>query len=299
MNNKERYKNTFSQIRPSDKSVERVIDMTKNKKSRRIRFSPFIAAAACAAVIICSIIGGGAVSARINTVDPSTVTKSGTTGVLSKITDANVLIAYAGDESVKAKPLKLNVATPLKSNIIITDIKGKSEKEIEAIVEQNRNKVEADIENADTATWSIERLDNILFSCVIYDYFAIKVDDPNTIESIEMKCNTDYWKFTYQNSNEELSKRFTHGNDLKVDGEELVQIMNKYESDGYFKVDLDHDVAFCNAVDKNPDIDLSTFDDTLTFTINYKDGTKAQSVININYDKDGNFSATAVAVSKS
>lgn len=292
--NRENYKNTFSQIHPSYESVERVMKMTKNNNKKRIRFAPALAVVACLA-IICSVIAKGAVSTPMAPIDNDT-TQSSTNSVISKMTDCNILVAYAGEgDTVETKPLELDVATPLKISVKITDIRGKSEKEIEALVEKLRNETETVSENEfKSLHYSNERLENILLSNIVFDYFAIEVKDPEVIDSIEMKCNTDYWKLTYRNSSDELIESFTHGTDLKVDGDELKKIMDKYEYDGLFEINIDHSYELCSVIDKNPDIDMSAFDDTLTFAINYKDGTKAQSNINIGFDQNGTFVVTAV-----
>ena len=293
--NQENYKNTFSQIHPSDESVERVMNMTKNKDKKRIKFAPAIAAVACLAIVIGSVIGNGTISTQIHSVKNDT-SQSNTNSIISKMTDSNILIAYAGEgDTIETKPLELNVATPLKINIKVTDIKDKSEEEIEALFKKLKMENETVSENGVKSVYYItERLDNILLSNMVYDYFAIEVKEPEVIESIEMKCNTDYWKLTYVNSSDEPRECITFGNDLKVDGSELKKIMSKYETNGLFKINIDHSSELCNTIDKNPDIDMSAFDDTLTFVVNYKDGTNAQSVINIGFDKDGTFVATAV-----
>lgn len=292
--NQENYKNTFSQIHPSDESVERVINMTKNK-NKRIKFVPALAAVACMA-IIGTVIGKGAISPQINPVK-NEVTQSSTNSIISKMTDSNILIAYADEEdNISTKPLELNVATSLKINIKVTDIRDKSEDEIEAIREKIRMERETVSENGvKSVHYSTERLENILLSNIVFDYFAIEVKDPDAIDSIEMKCNTDYWKLTYMNSSDIPSESFVHGTDLKVDGDELKKIMDIHEYDDLFEVKIDHSYELCSAIDKNPDINMSTFDDTLTFVTNYKDGTKAKSVINIGFDKNGTFVVTAVS----
>lgn len=56
--NTEKYKNTFSQIQPSDKTIERIFDMTKSKKSKRISMPKKAIAAALALIIAGGSIGG-------------------------------------------------------------------------------------------------------------------------------------------------------------------------------------------------------------------------------------------------
>ncbi len=57
-NNADKYKNTFSQIRPSDETIERIFDITKNKKAARIPLYKKAIAAALTLIIAGGGIGG-------------------------------------------------------------------------------------------------------------------------------------------------------------------------------------------------------------------------------------------------
>ncbi|MDE6156465.1 MAG: hypothetical protein K2F67_08520, partial [Eubacterium sp.] len=53
------YKRTFSQIRPSDETIERIFEMNKTK-SKRIRFKGLFVAAACLAALLCGTLTANA-----------------------------------------------------------------------------------------------------------------------------------------------------------------------------------------------------------------------------------------------
>lgn len=55
------YKRTFSQIRPSDETIERIFEMSE-KKSKRIKFKGLLVAVACLAALLC-----GALTANAST----------------------------------------------------------------------------------------------------------------------------------------------------------------------------------------------------------------------------------------
>lgn len=57
--NKEYYKRTFSKVRPSEKALERIFDMTE-KKPKRIRFKGLIAAAVIIALLLCGTLSANA-----------------------------------------------------------------------------------------------------------------------------------------------------------------------------------------------------------------------------------------------
>lgn len=73
--NRNSIKGTFSNIRPSDECIERVLNMTKdNKNTKRIKFAPALAIVACMAILVTGIFGSGAVNGRTKVADalPST-----------------------------------------------------------------------------------------------------------------------------------------------------------------------------------------------------------------------------------
>lgn len=59
MMNKEKYKQVWSQIYPSDEAVERILDMTQNKK-KRFKFKGIIIAAAVIAALFCGTLTANA-----------------------------------------------------------------------------------------------------------------------------------------------------------------------------------------------------------------------------------------------
>ena len=53
------YKRTFSQIRPSDETIERIFEMSE-KKNKRIKFKGLFVAAACLAALLCGTLTANA-----------------------------------------------------------------------------------------------------------------------------------------------------------------------------------------------------------------------------------------------
>lgn len=204
-----------------------------------------------------------------------------------------VMVVYAQDGKIENKKLKLNVTTPLKYSLKVYDIRNKSEKEIEALKDRLR-KQNQDEENSNGIVEykrGTEYLDNIILQKAIYNSFVLDIDDPTAVKQIELKTNTDYWYFNYRDSRDgvELENMFPQGNDLTIDGDTYVQLIEENKRDGYdmLCINLEHDMNLCCAIDKNPDIDLSTFDDTLTFIVEYKNGVVEESNVAISLDDNG------------
>ena len=59
MMNKERYKQAFSNIHPSDEAIERIFDMTQ-KKTKRIKFKVLLTAAIVIALSVCAVFSANA-----------------------------------------------------------------------------------------------------------------------------------------------------------------------------------------------------------------------------------------------
>lgn len=73
--NHDNIKKTFSNIRPSDECVERIINMTKeNKNTKRIKFVPALAIVACMAILVTGILGSVTINSRTRMADIETKT---------------------------------------------------------------------------------------------------------------------------------------------------------------------------------------------------------------------------------
>ena len=276
---------------------------SKVVKMKRMNFKALAGVALCAVVLVAGIVGGQSISAKTDIVANNPTVSRKANEYLSTLT-GGVLIAYANDEGVReTKPLELGAKTPLEYSLEVIDTRGWSEKEIQDKLNELRktNMKYADsinIDGADTIRFGTELKDNVIIRKAIVNTFSIKAD-PSQVKSVRLQNKTDYWKLVYHDLREdvELQDSFIKGNDLFINSDDFEAMMiacKNINGRDYFEINLDHDMPLCDAIDKNPDIDLSTFDDTLTFTVEYKDGTKAVSVINIGLDKDGNLIAQAI-----
>lgn len=242
---------------------------------------------------VCMLAAVGLYATNYNVKDNNfTSTEAQSTNDSKRYLDT-VMVVYAQDGKIENKKLKLNVTTPLKYSLKVYDIRNKNEKEIEALKDRLR-KQNQDEENSNGIVEykrGTEYLDNIILQKAIYNSFVLDIDDPTAVKQIELKTNTDYWYFNYRDSRDgvELENMFPQGNDLTIDGDTYVQLIEENKRDGYdmLCINLEHDMNLCSAIDKNPDIDLSTFDDTLTFIVEYKNGVVEESNVTISLDDNG------------
>ena len=99
--NRNSIKDTFSNIRPSDECIERVLNMTKGNNKKRIKLAPTLAIVACMAILVTGIFGSGAISGRtkVDDVLPST------TQDFAQANNFFTITAYAeeGEEKIPTK----------------------------------------------------------------------------------------------------------------------------------------------------------------------------------------------------
>lgn len=93
-NNNNDIKSTFSNIRPSDECIERIMNMTNESKSRRIGFKPIAAIAACLIIAITGVIGGNNL---INKKENAYVGPTTSDNVIDSENNIFTLTAYAYD----------------------------------------------------------------------------------------------------------------------------------------------------------------------------------------------------------
>ena len=74
-----------------------------------------------------------------------------------------------------------------------------------------------------------------------------------------------------------------HGDDKTVNGEEFDPT-----TAGFY---WDYTDKLISALEQNPNTPFSTFNDVITFTLEYTDGSKSVGVVELNFDTYGNAAA--------
>lgn len=101
----------MSGIQPSEKVIERIMDMTKETKAKKgFRLAPLLAAVVVLAIIVTGVFGGTAMSARIKPIEGTNLTTS--------TKNFFTITAYAQDDTGKKKMIDLK-----DDEIIKTDVK--------------------------------------------------------------------------------------------------------------------------------------------------------------------------------
>lgn len=272
----------------------------KTKKSKKPVILGLVSVMALAVVVtglgVNDLIGTDKVITSDHSVSAPTQSDSAT----CKVALLFVNIVYANDKKISEKPLPLDVETPLNYTIKAVDIRNKSDEEIDRLREQlNESDSQISADGVLSFRYNTEYLDNVIVQEKSFNSFSLNIKNPKNVEQIILQTNTKYWCLCYTDfrDNVDLQDKFPRGQKLTLDGKTFTEILKASSEKGYdnFNVELNHSDSLCSAINDNPDIDYKAFNDTLKFTVFYKDGSLEQSIINISLDDRGKLYAKPIS----
>lgn len=215
----------------------------------------------------------------------------------SSLTNINPFIMVAGAiESEIAeneyKTLKLNETFPFAYKISVIDVRGMDEKQREEAVVKVNKMLDDIAENTEVEPLNYGigcvrgGFENIIFIETMANSIKLDLADKENIKAINVKNSSEWGYVEYYDSklieSEQEEGKTTwipHGNEITITAEQYHQDSGGFHWRNSYKLD--------NAIDDNPDIPLSTFKDTITFTVEYNDGSKEIGVIDVVFDDEG------------
>ena len=218
----------------------------------------------------------------------------------NKTVNAFIMVASAANsESTETatvnKTLELNEEYPYEVYLKVRDIRGLSDAEtskIENELDDVFNKYCAE-KKFDTGSAELCVKENIIMTICTFNEFKLDLDDTENIKSINVKNTSKYGQMVY-NTNKPtfnapehgnfINIGWEHGNNLSANGEDF-----DFEKSSFY---WSHTEEMEKAFNENINIPFSTFNDTITFTVEYNDDSKAIGVVDLVFDDSGN--ATAV-----
>ncbi len=182
------------------------------------------------------------------------------------------------------KTLELNEEYPYEVYLKVRDIGNLSDEKISKI--QNElddvfNKYCAE-KNFDVGRAVLCGSENIIMLVCTFNEFKLDLKDTQNIKSINVKNTSKYGRMVYDNNKPDFDMP-EHGNDFTVNAEDF-----NFEG-GCFYWDRTEEME--KAFAENINTPYSTFNDTITFTVEYKDGSKAIGVVDLVFDDSGNAAA--------
>lgn len=199
-----------------------------------------------------------------------------------------IMVASAMEAEPEYKTLNLNDAFPFAYKISLIDVRGVSKSEREEIYLKER---ESAIDYSEAVGDSRVTVRGAGENLILTEYYAnyIKLDLTNieNIKSINVKTSTKWGQIEYYDTKlieAEIEKGSTtpipHGKEITISAE---QYHNDCEGFSWKNT-----AEMTQAIDANPDAPLSTYTDTITFTVEYKDGSKEIGIIDVVFDDEGN-----------
>lgn len=253
------------------------------KRSRQVTLS---ITAFCLAFAI--IFGVGFIS-RPESPDPQQNT-TGSAVSNNKTVNPFIMVAGAanseGTEAVApSKTLELNEEYPYEVYLKVRDVKGFSDDKISETVKEMSEAFNSYYEYKAFFTGSavISAGQNIVLAQCTLNSFKLNLKNTEGIKTISVKNTSKYGQMVY-NANQRAFDAPPHGNDFTISADEY-----NFDGGSFY---WDYTEELKKAFDENINTPYSTFNDTITFTVEYNDGSKAIGIVDLVFDNEGN--ATAV-----
>lgn len=302
MNNKEKFKGTFSNLSPSDECMEKIFDMTSsNKYSKNQIFRRIVSATLALAVLV----GGGYGATQFfNDNDKQTKIVS---NVSQNSNPLSVMVAYAGEEYKSLSELKAGnmYEQGLFYSIHFADIndtkalenaeklyssdKAKLEKELDALSEQGHSGV---IQAGRSVINSVKGEATVRVNILQGGAIALNIDDYSAVKKVTIKNESDYGElyFNYVTKSQKYGKQII-GNNISVSGKELEisQAIKAFEYPMNKGYELFWGVTdnLYKSIGNDLNFDLTQIKDTITFTVEFNDGKIQTARLNLYFDSDG------------
>lgn len=324
MNNNDNYKKTFSNITPSEKSIERVMDITKEKEKRfNISVKKVLAVAMAFAVVIT---GGFGINYAVD----------------SKKNDFSVMVVYAYDNksllfgSKNKQELFYGIYTaPLDDEDACDQVRNRWQNDKSKLlnwIDNERDDGEsASISSGSNSCYSTKLdKDTAVFYTLNAGLIELSLEDYTQVKTFKIENESQYgyleldycteeeykeyfdteadvnasdgysedskYSENYEITQEDIMKDFGWAHEFELTGDELRFSQNsgfyskgrgKYEENkGYF-LNWTPSFELKTAIGNNPNFDLSQIKDTITFTVEFNDGTVKTASLDLYFDSDG------------
>lgn len=291
--NKEDIKNAIDLIEPDPYMETRLKAKSIPKKTHSRAFGKAAASAVALYLVLAVMLGFSLPSPAVT---PTTQEQTQEGQQSTRQISPFIMVAGAVERENEAdgteyEALKLNEAFSFVYKISVTDTREMSQEEKEKEIKRLSRIFEDTVINEASgrfeSAYGVVRggFENIIFTEIMYNKIVLDIKEKESLKSINVKNSTEwgYVEYDAPRNWDELEEGGTmiipHGNDITVTADDY------NDSNGFlwrnsYKLD--------NAINDNPDIPLSTFKDTITFTVEYTDGTKEIGVIDVTFDDEGN-----------
>lgn len=209
-------------------------------------------------------------------------------GIVLDIMDAFIIVASAedfkGEATVVTKTLEVDEAYPYGVYFKTYDVNGMSETEKNSLLHKMNDELNsyADKEDFSFGRSSIVATDKLYMVICSVNEFRFVIQQDKILKSINVKNTSPYGQMVFSSGKRDFSAPL-HGDDITVNGEEFDPT-----TAGFY---WDYTDEIISAFEENPNTPFSTFNDVITFTLEYTDGSKSVGIVELNFDTYGNAAA--------
>ncbi len=209
-------------------------------------------------------------------------------GIMSAFQEAFIIVAsaedYKGEATVATKTLEVDEAYPYGVYFKTYDVNGMSETDKNSLLHKMNDELNtyAGKEDFSFGRSSIVATDKLYMVICSVNEFRFVIQSDKTLKSINAQNTSPYGQMVYSSGKREFSGP-PHGDDITVTGEEFDPSVS-----GFY---WDYTDELISILEENPDTPFSTFNDVITFTLEYTDGSKSIGVVELNFDTYGNAAA--------
>lgn len=319
MNNKELYKAVMSGVHHSDNAIERIFDMTVDKKkANNVTLFKRLAAGALALAVL--VVGGGFGANAI--IENDKANKSLT-----------VMVAYAEDNgklsfgSKNDQPLFYGIyLAPYDDQKACDEAAARWQADKTKVLNQLDNKAEGSSGSYGCGGLQCYNIEQEKETAYCYTLeggsFELNLEDYTDVKSFKVNNESEYGllQFEYGEDAEQWEQQLEQDlapyDEKGATDEDLQKLLDKYlqnhefcltgdeirysqatgsyecgtgkykQNKGYFLTWLPSE-ELGYAIGENPHFDLSQIKDTITFTLEYNDGTVKTASLNLYFDSDG------------
>lgn len=198
--------------------------------------------------------------------------------------DTGIVLLVARTSNATGTPLENDLELPLNYSLRVRDLRGLSAKErLQAELEEralHAVKMKESLGEASMKLGNCTNRENYMISFVRTGCFRLLwIKDHSSVKSISIKSTTIYGKIEVCLSN----STYPHGQEVTLLPEEIPE----WDWDNGLRINWKHSNAVLKILDEDPATPLSTFSDTVVFTVSFTDGTTQECAVRILVQDDG------------
>lgn len=238
--------------------------------------------------LVISLVVGVGIYGRVTENDEVGNSDTTSSSLLPDIMGSFIVVASAAEpnkgETAATKALEVDKAYPYGVYFKVVDVRTMSEAQKESLLEEMNDELNiyAGKENFAFGRSSIVATDTVYMVICSVNEFRFDIQQDKTLKTINVKNASPFGQMVYSSGKRDFSAPLS-GADITVIGEDFDQT-----TAGFY---WDYTDELVGALEENPDTPFSAFDDVITFTVEFTDGSKSVGVVELNFDTYGNAAA--------